>query len=235
MTESSQSLPAGYPARRGISGPEVERVADELLRAGERPTVEKVRAKLGRGSPNTVNPLLDAWWKRHASRLDAGPAALHRLPQTVAQVAESLWMQALDESRRRALLELRADRQTVDRQQQSLEVRSHVLTLREGELESRLHERERELVTLQDQLRALTILLRKEQATREHQLARTVELERELAALRQLPKRRPRLEASSRKRRAPANRRKPSGSRKPRVGKTSTRGRGKKAGPKRRI
>jgi len=49
--------------------------ADSLLRAGERPTIEKVRAKIGRGSPNTINPLLDAWWQRLAGRLDAGPAA----------------------------------------------------------------------------------------------------------------------------------------------------------------
>ena len=49
---------------------------------GERPTIDKIREKIGRGSPNTVNPLLDAWWKRLASRLDAGPAALHRLPES---------------------------------------------------------------------------------------------------------------------------------------------------------
>ena len=43
--------------------------------AGERPTIEKVRARLGSGSPNTITPLLEAWWKRLAGRLDAGPAA----------------------------------------------------------------------------------------------------------------------------------------------------------------
>jgi len=236
VPESFQSSAVPYPARRSITGPEVDRAADELLRAGERPTVEKVRAKLGRGSPNTVNPLLDAWWKRLASRLDAGPAALHRLPQTVAHVAESLWIQALEEGRRRAMLELRADRQAVDRQQQTVEVRSHVLTLREGELESRLHERERELAALQDQLRALTTLLRKEQAAREHQLTRTVEVERELANLRRRTRRAPRhFGASSHARRAPAGRRKPSGSRKSRMAKASKRGRGRNAVPKRKI
>jgi hypothetical protein len=38
--------------------------------------------------------MLDAWWKTLSIRLDSGPAALHRLPETVAHIAEALWMQA---------------------------------------------------------------------------------------------------------------------------------------------
>ena len=93
------TLPAnryGTPTR-GITQSDVSHAADSLLRSGERPTIEKIRAKLGRGSPNTINPMLDAWWKTLSARLDAGPAALHRLPETVAHVAEALWMQALDQ------------------------------------------------------------------------------------------------------------------------------------------
>jgi hypothetical protein len=60
----------------------VERAADSLLRSGERPTIDKIRQKLGKGSPNTINPLLDAWWKRLGNRLDSGPAAFHRLPES---------------------------------------------------------------------------------------------------------------------------------------------------------
>jgi Plasmid replication region DNA-binding N-term len=155
------------PSPRGITQSDVSHAADSLLRAGERPTIDKVRAKIGKGSPNTINPMLDAWWKTLSARLDSGPAALHRLPETVAHVAEALWMQALDEGRRRAHLELKtAERVTADHQQ-NLEVRSHVLTLREGELDSRLRDRDRTIEALQLQLNALTALLRKEQATRE--------------------------------------------------------------------
>src|SRR5271168_4211002 len=107
MTEAPK--PYGSPAR-GVSASDVSHAADSLLRAGERPTIEKIRAKLGKGSPNTINPLLDAWWKTLSARLDAGPAALHRLPETVAHVAEALWMQALDDGRRRAQLELKSAR-----------------------------------------------------------------------------------------------------------------------------
>jgi len=169
-------------APRGVSAGDVERAADALLRAGERPTIEKVREKLGSGSPNTINPLLDAWWKRLSARLDAGPAALHRLPESVAHAAEALWMQALDEGRRRAAQEQHATAHSLATDKQSLEVRSYVLSLREGELESRLHDREQRQATLEAQLQDLTTLLRKEQAIRDAQTKRIVALEADLAA-----------------------------------------------------
>jgi hypothetical protein len=155
------------PSPRGITQSDVSHAADSLLLSGERPTIDKVRAKIGRGSPNTINPLLDAWWKTLSARLDSGPAALHRLPETVAHVAEALWMQALEEGRRRAHQELKTSQHLSHQLEQNLEVRSHVLTLREGELDSRLRDRDRTIEVLQLQVNALTGLLRKEQATRE--------------------------------------------------------------------
>jgi hypothetical protein len=155
------------PPSRGVTASDVSHAADTLLRNGMRPTIEKVRAKIGKGSPNTINPLLDAWWKTLSARLDSGPAALHRLPETVAHVAEALWMQALEEGRRRAHAELKTSERLTAEHQQNLEVRSHVLTLREGELDSRLRDRERTIEDLNLRLRELTTLLRKEQATRE--------------------------------------------------------------------
>ncbi len=58
---------------RGITGSDIDRAADALLREGERPTIERIRARLSRGSPNTINPLFDAWWKRLAGRLELAP------------------------------------------------------------------------------------------------------------------------------------------------------------------
>jgi hypothetical protein len=167
-------------APRGVSASDIERAADALLRAGQRPTIEKVRAKLGTGSPNTINPLLDAWWKKLSARLDAGPAALHRLPESVAHAAEALWMQALDEGRRRAAQEQHATTRVLAADKQTLELRSHVLSLREGELESRLRDREQRQAALEAQLQDLTTLLRKEQATREAQARRISILETQL-------------------------------------------------------
>jgi hypothetical protein len=160
------------PAPRGITQSDVSHAADSLLRAGDRPTIEKVRAKIGKGSPNTINPMLDAWWKTLSARLDSGPAALHRLPETVAHIAEALWMQALEEGKRRAILEQRDSARLTELDKQRLELRSHVLTLREGELDSRLRDRDRTIEDLNLRLRELTGQLHKERATRESQLRR---------------------------------------------------------------
>jgi Plasmid replication region DNA-binding N-term len=194
------------PPSRGVSTRDVELAADALLRAGDRPTIEKVREKLGTGSPNTINPLLDAWWKRLSARLDAGPAALHRLPESVAHAAEALWMQALDEGRRRAAQEQHATTRALGTDKQNLEVRSHVLSLRESELESRLRDREQRQAALEAQLQDLTTLLGKEQATRDAQTKRIAALEADLAARTRsqprLPHRQKAQRAQSSKRRA---------------------------------
>jgi uncharacterized coiled-coil protein SlyX len=153
------------PPPRGITQSDVSHAADTLLRAGDRPTIEKIRNKLGRGSPNTINPMLDAWWKTLSARLDSGPAALHRLPESIAHIAEALWMQALEEGRRRALIEQRDRTRLAELDQQRLELRSQVLSLREGELDSRLRDRDRTIEDLNLRLRELTGLLRKEQVT----------------------------------------------------------------------
>jgi uncharacterized coiled-coil protein SlyX len=153
-------------SRRGITQSDVGHAADSLLRAGERPTIEKIRAKIGKGSPNTINPVLDTWWKALSSRLDAGPAALHRIPETIAHIAEALWLQALEESRRRVLVKQRDSTRVAALDKERLELRSHVLCLREGELDSRLHDRDRTIEDLNLRLREITGVLRKEQASR---------------------------------------------------------------------
>ena len=155
------------PPPRGITQSDVSHSADSLLRAGERPTIEKIRAKLGRGSPNTINPMLDAWWKTLSARLDSGPAALHRLPESIAHIAEALWMQALEEGKRRAALEQRDSARVAELDKQRLELRSHVLSLREGELDSRLRDRDRTIEELNLRLRELTGTPRKERATQD--------------------------------------------------------------------
>jgi hypothetical protein len=176
------------PPPRGITQSDVSYAADTLLRAGERPTIEKIRLEIGKGSPNTINPMLDAWWKTLSARLDSGPAALHRLPETVAHVAEALWMQALEEGRRRAHAELKTSERLSADQQQNLEVRSHVLTLREGELDSRLRDRDRTIEDLNLRLRELTTLLRKEQASGESLAGRLTTLETQLSPRVRTPK-----------------------------------------------
>jgi len=87
---------------RGITETDVFAACDALLLAGERPTIERVRQKIGRGSPNTVSPMLDAWFKGLGRRLqDPGAFAPPTdVPDPVLQAAQHFWEVAQAESRR---------------------------------------------------------------------------------------------------------------------------------------
>ncbi len=82
---------------KGITQAQVDTAADALVVAGERPTVDRIRAFLGTGSPNTVTRMLEAWWQSLGSRLAAQQArvALPDVPEPVAVVATQLWDVAL--------------------------------------------------------------------------------------------------------------------------------------------
>jgi chromosome segregation ATPase len=84
-------------ARPGVTQALVNAAADALLRAGERPTIERVRAHLGTGSPNTLNRLLDTWWQDLGRRLQHVDAnlALPGAPADVVAAAAAFWEQAL--------------------------------------------------------------------------------------------------------------------------------------------
>ncbi len=107
-----------------ISQADVFRAADELLVEGHRPTIDRVRMRLGRGSPNTINDHLDDWWAKLGSRLrDLPGREFPHLPERVAQSLQQLWTAALEGAH--------------ESLQGSLEERQAALTQREQELESR--------------------------------------------------------------------------------------------------
>jgi hypothetical protein len=155
------------------------RAAEALLRAGKRPTVAAVRERTG-GSNATVAPLLDAWWRSFSNRVAEGPAAFERIPSALAHVAEALWLQTLSEARARARHEATSATHQTEREKADLKVRSHVLTLREGELEERLRNREKGYAELESQVRSLTVMLRKEQANAASAVRRLTALQLEL-------------------------------------------------------
>jgi septal ring factor EnvC (AmiA/AmiB activator) len=128
--------------------------------------------------------MLDEWWARIVDRLDSGPAALHRLPEPVAHVAEALWLQALEEGRRQAAAEISSTTRTAEQQSVTLDARAHVLTLREAELEQRLRERERALQESQDQMMQLMRAVQRDQATIRARDTRVLALEAEIARYR---------------------------------------------------
>lgn len=78
----------------GVPEAEVFAAADAVLARGERPTVERVRLELGRGSPARVGSLLDQWWDRLAQRLRS-ETRLPALPSEVSQAFVAIWQQAV--------------------------------------------------------------------------------------------------------------------------------------------
>jgi hypothetical protein len=184
MSDLTSPRPAFGTIRRGIRAIDVEQAAEALLRQGERPTIEKIRARLGTGSPNTINPLLDAWWKKIGGRLQTiGPAALERVPEVVAHVAEALWLQALDESRRRVATEASLQGHKIHDREQALEIKSHVLTLREGEMVSRLQERDKRIADLELNLRETVMKLKRQEQSNASLERKLVALSQDLAAV----------------------------------------------------
>ncbi|PTR34059.1 plasmid replication DNA-binding protein KfrA [Luteibacter sp. OK325] len=85
--------------RTGITQEQVNAAADAILGAGENPTVEKIRAALGTGSPNTVTRMLDAWRNRLGERLRE-MCALPDVPGSVGQAMVELWRLAVDHADR---------------------------------------------------------------------------------------------------------------------------------------
>jgi len=96
----------------GVPETEVFAAADSVLARGERPTVERVRLELGRGSPARVGGLLDIWWARLAERL-SGQTRLPALPAEVSQAFVQVWQQAIQLASGVAELSLSEQRQVV--------------------------------------------------------------------------------------------------------------------------
>jgi chromosome segregation ATPase len=77
----------------GVPETEVFAAADRVLARGERPTVERVRLELGRGSPSRLGQLLEKWWEVLAKRL-AGETRLPALPAEIASAFRQVWAAA---------------------------------------------------------------------------------------------------------------------------------------------
>jgi len=169
-------------SNRGVQQEDVGQAADALIAEGLRPTIERVRQKIGRGSPNTVSPLLDVWFSTLAARLglDGSPSGEGRLPEPVQQAASLLWSAALELARQEATEvltqaheALAADRMALAQKESDFEQQKQVLLARQlaseetlqmtrhqlGEMTARLEEnaltlerRERDIDALREKL-----------------------------------------------------------------------------------
>lgn len=97
---------------RGITETDVHTAADALVATGERPTVERIRAHLGTGSPNTVTRWLESWWQGLGIRLDSHQArlAVPEAPEAVARAAGQWWILALEAAKASLEEELSVER-----------------------------------------------------------------------------------------------------------------------------
>ncbi|MDD0812919.1 DNA-binding protein [Curvibacter sp. RS43] len=136
----------------------MERAADQLLAAGERPTIEKVRLHLGRGSPNTIAPMLDLWFSglgRRVRGLAGADGWGDQLPASLLATAETLWRQAQDEAGQVAQRELEAAKEALAQQEQRVNERAQALVQHEALLLERQAGLERSLQSAQQQVSAL--------------------------------------------------------------------------------
>jgi hypothetical protein len=109
---------------RGVQQDEIWTAADALLKDGLRPTIERVRQKMGRGSPNTVSPMLEAWFSSLGPRLGTISASEQAgdLPAPVWQAMKQLWDTALMSTREQAAQELATSHQLLTDERTALEV-----------------------------------------------------------------------------------------------------------------
>ncbi len=93
-----------FKSARGVQQVDVSDAADALIADGLRPTIERVRQKMGRGSPNTVSPMLDAWFGALGARLTGNHSVstVDAIPGPVREGMKKLWDMALASGREEA-------------------------------------------------------------------------------------------------------------------------------------
>lgn len=114
---------------RGVQQYDVWAAADALIAEGLRPTIERVRQKIGRGSPNTVSPMLEAWFATLGPRLGVAGVkeASNDVPTPVQQAAVKLWEAAMVSARKDAA-------QTLEQAQKILAEERTAVELQKDEL-----------------------------------------------------------------------------------------------------
>ena len=126
---------------RGIQEADVFEAADALLAEGKRPTIERVRLKIGRGSPNTVSPMLERWFATLGERLVGSAAGSGSkraagndpdgMPVGVRNAARLLWETARREAEEVQRVELESVRAELQAREDALVEAQAALAQRE--------------------------------------------------------------------------------------------------------
>ena len=171
---------------KGITQEQVNVAADALVAAGENPTVEKIRARLGTGSPNTVVRMLDTWRSALAQRMQ-DVLALPEVPVEVGQAFTELWRLAVAHASMSATDALTHEKNALFAAQTSLVQERKVWEIALAEAQSNVAECTAKLAHADVQLterHALLTQLESQRADLQQQRDRlTVQLEEQRAGL----------------------------------------------------
>lgn len=148
---------------RGVQQDDVWAAADALIAQGLRPTIERVRQKIGRGSPNTVSPMLEGWFATLGARLGVDThqktTPADDLPAPVRQAAAKLWGIALGTAQEAALQALQqaqqtlaAERAAIAQRETDLANREQLLKERQAALDEALHAARSQITDLNTRL-----------------------------------------------------------------------------------
>lgn len=148
---------------RGVQAEEVWAAADTVLSLGERPTIERVRQQLGRGSPNTVGPMLDGWYGSLAKRLQVSPSnaaqdepeSKEPIPAAVIRAAKAMWGRAVQQADEQAASnfaqgreELRVQAEALQKAQDELQREAQRLADRSSAYEVAMQARDAQIAHL---------------------------------------------------------------------------------------
>ena len=122
-------------SNRAVQREDVWAAADALLLEGKRPTIERVRQTIGRGSPNTVSPMLEEWFATLGPRMaqlkasggvviaasddssqQAGQGAA-AIPPALAKAMQAVWQGALEQAQQAAQAQLASEREQLAAEQ----------------------------------------------------------------------------------------------------------------------
>jgi chromosome segregation ATPase len=139
---------------RGIQEADVWAAADALLAEGQKPTIEKVRMHMGRGSPNTVAPMLDGWFSTLGARLGLNQQTQdlrNSVPTEVLEAAQVLWGNALQQAQDIAAQGLQLREEAAQAAQKQLESQQAKLQQREEAMQQQKMAMDSALKLAQDQ------------------------------------------------------------------------------------
>ena len=137
-------------SRLGVTREQVFDAAETLAAAGSNPTITRIRAELGGGSPNTITPLLREW---REARPVVPKSAAPDIPDPVAASFRAAWSAACSEANQR----LDGERAALDQARHDMDIERQELSSEIDRLDTTLEQSESAKATLEKQSHEQTL------------------------------------------------------------------------------